>query len=110
MPVKELESLSYPDQKITIQGPKEVIPPDSPISSPSLASRRGTSAHTDNIGRLSPTFERVLTPDTLVSEWSSQWSEDVQIPRIRSNSTLNFPFGGNVVDIVVVTLLYHEAV
>lgn len=90
---KELESLCYPDQRSKLQKLQEKLSPESPVSSPSLTSQGHTSISPDTKS-MSFVFERTPTPDTMASEWSSQWSEDVQMPRSCSNSTINIPSRG----------------
>lgn len=92
-PAKELESLDYPDQRSKLQKLQEKLSPESPVSSPSLTSQGRTSISPDTKS-MSFVFESSPTPDTMTSEWSSQWSEDVQMPRSCSNSTINIPSRG----------------
>ncbi|XP_052677418.1 uncharacterized protein LOC128158574 isoform X6 [Crassostrea angulata] len=89
-PAKELESLDYPDQRSKLQKLQEKLSPESPVSSPSLTLQERTSISPDTKS-MSFVFESSPTPDTMTSEWSSQWSEDVQMPRSCSNSTINIP-------------------
>lgn len=93
-PAKELESLDYPDQRSKLQKLQEKLSPESPVSSPSLTSQGRTSISPDTKSMTSFVFESSPTPDTMTSEWSSQWSEDVQMPRSCSNSTINIPSRG----------------
>nr|XP_022297793.1 uncharacterized protein LOC111107104 isoform X3 [Crassostrea virginica] len=97
-PSKDLESLCYPDQKFKLQKLKEKVIFEAPIHSPSVTSHGGTSVSPDDKSISTPLFERAPTPDTMVSEWSSRWSEDVQLPRSCSNSTINFPSGADAND------------
>lgn len=92
-PANELESLDYPDQRSKLQKLQEKLSPESPVSSPSLTSQGRTSISPDTKS-MSFVFESSPTPDTMTSEWSSQWSEDVQMPRSCSNSTINIPSRG----------------
>lgn len=92
-PAKELESLDYPDQRSKLQKLQEKLSPESPVSSPSFTSQGRTSISPDTKS-MSFVFESSPTPDTMASEWSSQWSEDVQMPRSCSNSTINIPSRG----------------
>lgn len=92
-PAKELESLDYPDQRSKLQKLQEKLSPESPVSSPSLTSQGRTSVSPDTKS-MSFVFESSPTPETMASEWSSQWSEDVQMPRSCSNSTINIPSRG----------------
>uniref|UniRef100_K1RE93 WD repeat-containing protein 87 n=1 Tax=Magallana gigas TaxID=29159 RepID=K1RE93_MAGGI len=96
-PAKELESLDYPDQRSKLQKLQEKLSPESPVSSPSLTSQGRTSISPDTKS-MSFVFESSPTPDTIASEWSSQWSEDVQMPRSCSNSTINIPSRADVKD------------